>query len=95
MECNFVHMIVGLCPTPHPPRRPTISQDSTHHTFMVSFGGIARSIDLLMNISPHYQQERIRMATIRACNYVKIETGQNFPASTKNSNMHCTGCVKC
>ena len=45
-----------------------------------------------------YIQERIRMGNltwIRACNYVKFETGQNFPPVLyKNSSMHFTHCAE-
>ena len=41
------------------------------------------------------QERKERVTRVRACNYIKIETGQNFPASTKNSNTHWAGCVKC
>ena len=43
----------------------------------------------------HQECIRTGVTGVRACNYVKIETGRNFSASTKNSNTHCAGCVKC
>ena len=51
--------------------------------------------DALSLVIPYPSHERIRWATwVRACNYVKFETGRNFPASTINSNMHCAHWVE-
>ena len=42
---------------------------------------------------PQTKSAQGRATRVRACNYIKIATGR--PASTKNSNTHCAGCIKC